>query len=129
MASVAPSMFSQALPPSRLTCHCSAGAGVPTDESNLIYRAMTEVFAAVGRFPKSVTIEQTDRIPMASGLGSSAACVAASAAAGAVVVSDMRFPFSVRSWKIWAVNRHIPEERGVQAGRGKHVGEGRRNLS
>ena len=57
---------------------------------------------------------------------SSAACVAASAAAGAVVVSDMRFPFSVRSWKMWAVNRHIPEERGVQAGRGKHVGEAAR---
>ena len=65
-----------------------AGAGVPTDESNLIYRAMTEVFAAVGRFPKSVTIEQTDRIPMASGLGSSAACVAAGLTAANVLTGN-----------------------------------------
>ena len=65
-----------------------AGAGVPTDESNLIYRAMTEVFAAIGRFPKSVTIEQTDRIPMTSGLGSSAACVAAGLTAANVLTGN-----------------------------------------
>lgn len=53
-----------------------AGEGVPTDENNLIYRAMDEVFKAVGSRPESLTIEQTDRIPMASGLGSSAACIA-----------------------------------------------------
>ena len=51
-----------------------AGNGVPTDESNLIYRAMNSVFDAVGRHPRSLTIRQTDRIPMTSGMGSSAVC-------------------------------------------------------
>ena len=54
-----------------------AGKGVPTDESNLIYRSMTEVFDIVGRRPKNIAVTQTDRIPMTSGMGSSAACVAA----------------------------------------------------
>lgn len=33
-----------------------AGEGVPTDENNLIYRAMDEVFKAVGSRPESLTI-------------------------------------------------------------------------
>lgn len=59
-----------------------AGNGVPTDESNLIYRAINSVFDAVGRHPRSLTIRQTDRIPMTSGMGSSAVCAVLGIAAG-----------------------------------------------
>ncbi len=52
-----------------------AGENVPKNENNLIYRAMTEVFKITGKKPSGITIAQTDRIPMTSGMGSSAACI------------------------------------------------------
>lgn len=54
-----------------------ASSGVPRDESNLVYRSMLKTFDTVGYRVKNLKIEQTDRIPMASGLGSSAACIVA----------------------------------------------------
>ncbi|MFR1565159.1 MAG: homoserine kinase [Christensenellales bacterium] len=54
-----------------------ASGGVPRDESNLVYRSMIKTFDAVGYRVGHLKIEQTDRIPMASGLGSSAACIVA----------------------------------------------------
>ena len=50
--------------------------GLPTDEGNLVYASMKKVFELCGRCP-NVYIEQTNNIPIASGLGSSAACIVA----------------------------------------------------
>ena len=50
--------------------------GLPTDERNLVYASMKKVFDLCGRRP-NVYIEQTNNIPIASGLGSSAACIVA----------------------------------------------------
>ncbi len=49
---------------------------LPADESNLVYVSMKKVFDLCGRTP-NVYIEQFNDIPVASGLGSSAACVVA----------------------------------------------------
>lgn len=49
---------------------------LPTDENNLVYASMKKVFDLCGRYP-NVYIEQTNNIPIASGLGSSAACIVA----------------------------------------------------
>lgn len=64
------------------------GVGVPCGKDNLIYRSMREVFKIVGREPKSIKIEQYDAIPMASGLGSSAACVVSGVAAANALVGS-----------------------------------------
>lgn len=50
--------------------------GLPADETNLVYVSMKKVFDLCGKTP-NVYIEQTNNIPVASGLGSSAACVVA----------------------------------------------------
>lgn len=49
---------------------------LPKDETNLVYVSMKKVFDLCGRTP-NVYIEQINNIPVASGLGSSAACVVA----------------------------------------------------
>jgi homoserine kinase len=46
-----------------------------TDESNLIYQSMERVFAKAGYFPKGLKIKLNNRIPLARGLGSSAAAI------------------------------------------------------
>jgi homoserine kinase len=52
--------------------------GVPSDESNLFVRA----FAAAGADPAGLAFAMRNRIPLARGLGSSAATIAAGVAAG-----------------------------------------------
>lgn len=69
------------------------GVGVPCGEDNLIYRSMREVFRLVGRQPNAIKIEQFDAIPMASGLGSSAACVVSGVAAANALIGS---PLSMR---------------------------------
>jgi homoserine kinase len=59
-----------------------AGEGVPSDESNLIYRTIRGFCAEVGAAVPAMTITQDDNIPMTRGLGSSAACVVAGLLAG-----------------------------------------------
>ncbi len=60
-------------------CHISSsdGAEIPTDESNLIYRTAKTVYEICGRPFRGLTVEQTNNIPMARGLGSSSACITA----------------------------------------------------
>lgn len=48
---------------------------VPQDKSNLVYRAMNEVFRETGRGVKGVKIVQDSAIPMTRGLGSSSGCI------------------------------------------------------
>ncbi len=48
---------------------------IPTDESNLIYSSMSALFNEVGYKVKGLNIKQTNNIPIAMGLGSSAACI------------------------------------------------------
>lgn len=53
----------------------NANGYVPQDKSNLVFRAMDEVFKATGRNVKGVRIVQDSEIPMTRGLGSSSGCI------------------------------------------------------
>ena len=55
----------------------SDGTFVPSTPGNLIYRTAKEVYALCGRPFHGLRIVQTNPIPMARGLGSSSACIAA----------------------------------------------------
>ena len=63
-------------------CHIRSldNTEVPTDESNLIYHTAKTVYNICGKPFKGLTIEQTNNIPMARGLGSSSACIIAGVA-------------------------------------------------
>lgn len=50
---------------------------VPEDETNLIYESAKTLFEICGKDFKGLSIEQTNNIPMARGLGSSSACIIA----------------------------------------------------
>lgn len=50
-------------------------SGIPTDESNIVYRAATLVFQRLGVVVKGLRIRLVCRIPTARGLGSSAAAI------------------------------------------------------
>lgn len=49
--------------------------GIPTDENNLIYRAMERIFEYTGYRRKGIEITQKSHIPKTRGLGSSSACI------------------------------------------------------
>ena len=68
-----------------------AGENVPHDESNLIFRSMREVFSLTGKSLGHIKLVQSDSIPHASGLGSSAACIAAGVTAANALLG---FPLS-----------------------------------
>lgn len=53
----------------------NAGDYLPTDEKNLVYRSMKEVFDRVGYHPEGLKIHLINNIPVTRGLGSSSACV------------------------------------------------------
>lgn len=60
----------------RISVGGSAGAGIPnTPEGNLITRVMEEAFASAGARPRGYDLEIDNGIPLAAGLGSSAAAV------------------------------------------------------
>src|SRR5699024_9223934 len=48
---------------------------IPTDERKLIYRSMVSLFDKVGYKASGIKIKQINNIPLAMGLGSSAACI------------------------------------------------------
>ena len=60
-----------------ITVTGEGAAAIPTDESNLVYRAAQQLFATAGRQPAGLIIEQHNRIPVSSGMGSSASAVVA----------------------------------------------------
>src|SRR5690625_90491 len=62
--------------------------GVPTDETNLVYQTAQSVFkaAGVGSHPLHITIRSD--IPMARGLGSSAAAIVGSLAAANALLAE-----------------------------------------
>lgn len=62
---------------SRIDGRIGAGQQIPTDESNLIYSTMLEFAKETGTKLPPVYLKQTDEIPLARGLGSSAACIVA----------------------------------------------------
>lgn len=68
-----------------------AGENVPHDESNLIFRSMREVFSLTGKSLGHIKLVQSDSIPHASGLGSSAACIVAGVTAANALLG---FPLS-----------------------------------
>lgn len=61
---------------------------LPTDESNLVYRAMEQVFTAVDYSPAGLQIKLQNRIPLARGLGSSAAAIVGGMAAANRLAGD-----------------------------------------
>ena len=67
-----------------------AGEGaeaIPTDESNLVYRAAQQLFQVVGRKPAGLIIEQNNCVPASSGLGSSASAVVAGLAGANALIN------------------------------------------
>src|SRR6056297_3375560 len=48
---------------------------IDKDENNLVYRSMMKGFEAIGYHPRGLRIKQHNEIPVARGLGSSAACI------------------------------------------------------
>ena len=54
-----------------------AGQNIPTDQNNLIYTTICWFASLKGKNVPPVWFRQTDRIPLARGLGSSAACIVA----------------------------------------------------
>ena len=61
--------------------HVAPYARVPTDERNLVVRAMRAAFAATGGQPPGLRLRYTSRIPQSRGLGSSSAAICAGVAA------------------------------------------------
>lgn len=55
----------------------SDGTDIPQTKENLIFRTAQSVYELCGKKPKGMRIVQTNDIPMARGLGSSSACIAA----------------------------------------------------
>lgn len=53
----------------------NAGSFIPTDKTNLVYRAMDVVFRETGYAPKGLFIRQNSEIPVTRGLGSSSGCI------------------------------------------------------
>lgn len=67
----------------------SEGAGggeLPTGPENLIAQAVVTAFDAIGRRPAGFSIEAVNRIPLSSGLGSSAAAIVGGLMAGDALV-------------------------------------------
>ncbi|AOY75211.1 homoserine kinase [Clostridium formicaceticum] len=48
---------------------------IEKNKNNLIYQSMLRVFDKIGKYPKGIKIKQYNNIPLARGLGSSAACI------------------------------------------------------
>ncbi|SDK84599.1 homoserine kinase [Natronincola ferrireducens] len=48
---------------------------IEKNENNLVYQSMLKTFQRIGYQPKGIKIKQYNRIPIARGLGSSAACI------------------------------------------------------
>jgi len=64
-------------------------AKIPTDYSNLAYIAAAEVFQKVGYKPKGLKIEMKNNIPIARGLGSSAAVIVGAMVAANYISGSM----------------------------------------
>ena len=65
-----------------IRAHGEGAADVALDESNTVYRALAEVLGETGCVPGSLLLESHNDIPLACGLGSSAAALLAGLAAG-----------------------------------------------
>ena len=61
----------------KLDISAADGTRIPRNESNLVYRSAKGLFDKVGKQIPPLKITQTNPIPMARGLGSSSACIAA----------------------------------------------------
>ena len=61
---------------------------VPLDESNVVYQAIARVFAEAGYQPGRLRLESRNDIPLACGLGSSAAALSAGLAAGQLLSGE-----------------------------------------
>lgn len=61
----------------RIDITSSDSIPVPTDEKNLIYVSVSDLYRVCGKSLKGLTLRQTNNIPMTRGLGSSSACIVA----------------------------------------------------
>ena len=62
---------------------------VPLDHNNAVYKGLARAYAEFGRTPGKIVLEIASDIPLASGLGSSAAALVAGLAAGATLCGEM----------------------------------------
>jgi homoserine kinase len=65
---------------------------VPLDETNVVYQALDEVLTRTGRGQGSLVLESENEIPLACGLGSSAAALLAGLAAGLLLSGERLEP-------------------------------------
>ena len=61
---------------------------VPLDHDNAVYKGLARAYAEFGRAPGKIALEIASDIPLASGLGSSAAALVAGLAAGATLCGE-----------------------------------------
>ncbi len=61
----------------RLDISCKDSVKIPTDESNLIYWAVKQLYQECGKKLPGLRLIQENNIPLARGLGSSSACIVA----------------------------------------------------
>lgn len=61
----------------RLEISCKDSVKIPTDESNLIYWAVKQLYQECGKKLPGLRLIQENNIPLARGLGSSSACIVA----------------------------------------------------
>lgn len=61
---------------------------IPKDETNIVFRAVQRVFTKAGRKPSGLKIRLINQIPVARGLGSSAAAIVGGLVAGNVFVGN-----------------------------------------
>lgn len=88
---------------------CVAGEGadvLPRDEENAVYRAMSSFFEQSGYRPGRLRIESESEIPVARGLGSSAAAVLSGLAAAALLSGDKVDPLRMMALAA-AVEGHL----------------------
>lgn len=72
----------------RVEISAADGAPIPTDAHNLVYGAAEELFRRAGKRLPGLRLIQTSEIPMARGLGSSAACIALGLRGGNRLLGD-----------------------------------------
>lgn len=66
----------------------SDGSFVPKDANNMIYKTAKQLYQRCGKPFKALKLVQTNEIPMARGLGSSSACIAAGIIGGNALIGS-----------------------------------------
>ena len=91
-----------------LEISASDGTRIPRGESNLVYRSAKGLFEKVGKQIPPLKITQTNPIPMARGLGSSSACIAAGSLGANALLGGLTSSV-FEDGKVYSVKRNVDE--------------------